>query len=516
MKRTPFYDQHQRDASTVINLKGFARAMHYGGHALEHRATREGVTLCDVSHMGEFDFSGPDALALVQKLITNDASRLAVDQALYSVMCNTEGNVIDDLVCFRLAADHFVWVVNVTKTDEDYQWVLRHAHGMNVTVRNVSTDTALMALQGPESREVLQRITKADLSALGYYRLAQTSICTRHSEVPCMISRTGYTGERGYEIMVNRDQAAWVWDELLYVGRPLGIMGHGVAARESLRTEAGYLLNGNDMDGRTNPFEAGLGWVVKLNKDFLGREALLKAKERPLARKMVGLEISGRFTMRHGQTIYRQGREVGQVTSGPLPPSIAGRNLGLGYVRTEHAVAGTDIEVEIRGKRYPGRVVAMPFCARRVKDEPAVRTYSPYDLRFSEAHFWAKLVDGSRDVAMVGLTDFGQRSLGDILCLELPRPGERVRKGAAAGWGDTYRRAFDVESPVNGEIVAVNEALLKKPGLINAYPYAQPGMFQIRLASPGELDALMDFQQYTRLTRRLQEYDAWTAELRTT
>ncbi|HTL26268.1 MAG TPA: sarcosine oxidase subunit gamma family protein, partial [Burkholderiales bacterium] len=265
MKHTPLYDQHIRDASAVINLKGFARAMEYSGHLAEHRATRQAVTLCDVSHMGEIDFSGPDAQALIQKLIASDASRLAVDQALYSVMCDDHGAVIDDLVCFRLAADHFLWVVNVTKTDQDYQWILRHAAGMNVTVRNVSTDFALMALQGPESREALQRITKADLSTIQYYWLTQTVVHTAQAEVPCVISRTGYTGERGYEILVARDLAPLVWDELLMVARPLGIVPHGVAARESLRTEAGYLLNGNDMDGTVNPFEAGLGWVVKFS-----------------------------------------------------------------------------------------------------------------------------------------------------------------------------------------------------------------------------------------------------------
>src|SRR5436190_15405152 len=207
MKHTPLYQQHVRDASTVINLKGFARAMQYRGHAAEHRATREQVSLCDVSHMGELEFVGADALALVQKLITNDAARLAIDQALYSTMCDERGIVIDDLVCFRLAADRFVWVVNVTKTDADYQWVLKHAHGMNVTVRNISTDTALMALQGPASREALQRICKADLKPLEYYRLVQTVLHTQHADARCIVSRTGYTGELGYEIMVGRDLA---------------------------------------------------------------------------------------------------------------------------------------------------------------------------------------------------------------------------------------------------------------------------------------------------------------------
>ena len=303
---------------------------------------------------GNLKSRGADALTLVQKLITNDAGKLAVNQALYSAMCDEDGNVLDDLVCLRLAADHFIWVVNVTKTDADYQWVLKHAQGMDVEVSNVSTDTALMALQGPESREVLQRITKADLGTLKYYWLTQTVIHAGHSEVPCIISRTGYTGERGYEIMVARDLAPLIWDELLMAGRPLGIVPAGVAARESLRTEAGYLLNGNDMDGQTNPIEAGLGWVVKLSKDFIGRDALVRLEANGVSRKMVGLEIDGPRTIRNGYKIYRNGKEIGRVTSGPLSPSLIGRNGGLGYVATGDAKAGTEIEVDIRGKRSEG------------------------------------------------------------------------------------------------------------------------------------------------------------------
>jgi glycine cleavage system T protein (aminomethyltransferase) len=516
MKHTPLYEQHIRDASTVINLKGFARAMHYSGHAAEHRAVREGASLCDVSHMGELDFRGHDALALVQKLITNDAGRLAINQALYTVMCNERGMVIDDLICYRLAADHFVWVVNVTRTDEDYQWVLRHARGMNVTVSNISTNTALIALQGPESREVLQRIAQADLSPLKYYWLTQTKIHTAQAEAPCIIARTGYTGERGYEIMVARDVAPAVWDEILMAGRPLGVVPHGVAARESLRTEAGYLLNGNDMDAQTNPFEAGLGWVVKLSKDFIGRDALARIKASDVARRLVGLEVDGPYTVRNGYPIVLNGREVGQVTSGPLPAGIAGRNLGLGYVASDHARVGTELEIEIRGRKSKARIVPLPFVPRRVRDEPAVSTYSPYSLRFSEAHVWARPVDGARDVLAIGLSDFAQRSLGDILCLDLPRVGDRVKKGAAAGWVDSYRRPHDIVSPVNGEVVGVDETALKHPMRLNAYPYARGGVLKVRVETLREFEELMDFERYAALVRRLRQYDEWSKDRRTT
>jgi aminomethyltransferase len=516
MKRTPLYDQHVRDASAVINLKGFARAMQYVGHVREHRATREAVTLCDVSHMGEFDFRGPDALVLVQKVITNDAAKLAVNQALYSTMCDERGILLDDLVCFRLADDHFVWVVNVTKTDDDYQWVLKHAHGMDVTVRNISTDTALMALQGPASREVLQRICKADLAPLKYYWLAQTVLHTEHADVPCVVSRTGYTGELGYEIMVARDLAPWVWDGLLMAGRPLGIVPHGVAARESLRTEAGYLLNGNDMDAETNPYEAGLGWVVKLSKDFIGRDALAQIEKAGVARRMVGLEVDGPQTVRNGYRIYRNGKDVGSVTSGPLSASLAGRNCGLGYVASADAAIGTELEVDVRGKRAKAKVIAMPFCARRVKDEPQVNTWSPYELRFSEHHLWARRDDGSKDVVAIGLSDFFQRALGDILSVELPKVGDRVAAGAAMGWGDSYRRAFDLIAPVSGEVIEVNAEFQRDPSRLNAYPYVRNGLLKVRVDQLRAYEALMSFADYAEHVHRVSRYDEWTRERRMT
>lgn len=516
MRYTPLYAKHARDASTVINLKGFARAMEYRGHLVEHRAVRERAGLCDVSHMGEIEFRGRDALRLVQKLITNDASRLNVNQALYSVMCEDNGGVIDDLVCFRLADDHFIWVVNVTKTDEDYQWVLRHAIGMDVVVRNISSDTALMALQGPESREILQKITKADLTDLQYYWLTQTTIHTAHAEVPCIISRTGYTGERGYEIMVARDLAPWVWDELLLVGRPLGIEPAGVAARESLRTEASYLLNGNDMDRATNPFEAGLGWAVKFTKEFVGRSALEAIKKTGVSKKLVGLEVQGPITIRHGYALLHKESQVGQVTSGPLWNQESQEcTFGLGYVKAALAEPGTQLEVGFRGRRIPVRVVALPLRARRVKDEPQVRTYSPYDLRYSPAHVWAHIDDPNGSVATLGLSDFSQRMLGAILCAELPRVGRAVKKGAGIGWLDSYRKAAEVASPVAGEVVAVNEGLARNPALLNAYPYNRKGIVKIRVSSAQDLNAMLGFADYSAWIGRLNRYDEWTSELRT-
>ena len=516
MKHTPIFAQHIRDATTVINLKGVARALHYRGHIVEHRATREAVTICDVSHMGEIDFRGPDALRLVQKLITNDASKLAVNQGLYSVMCDESGNIIDDLVCFRLGPDHFVWVVNVTKTDEDYHWVLKHSLGLDVQVANISTDTALLALQGPQSREALQRIAEADLSTVPYYWLTQTRLYTRQAEVQCFISRTGYTGERGYEIMVSKDWAPWVWDELLLAGRPLGIEPSGVAARESLRTEAGYLLNGNDMDGRTNPLEVGLGWAIKPTKDFIGRTALERIRAEGVTRKLVGLEMLESYTVRNGYAIYQDDKAIGKVTSGPLSASLTGASYAIACVDAAHSGQGASVEVDVRGVRCKARIVSIPFRLRRCKDEPTFQTFSPFELRFAETHEWARSAVGLEDTIIVGLSDFGQRSLGDILCVHLPKVGDRVTRGQAAGWLDTYRKASDIISPVSGEVVEVNDELARQPSLINAYPYDRRGLMKIRASLLREYDELLSFAQYAELIRRQQHYNAWTKDTRLT
>jgi glycine cleavage system H lipoate-binding protein len=299
------------------------------------------------------------------------------------------------------------------------------------------------------------------------------------------------------------------------VGRPLGIVPQGVAARESLRTEAGYLLNGNDMDAATNPIEAGLEWVVRFSKDFIGKDALARIKAQGVARTLVGLEVQGHRTVRNGYPIYASGRPVGQVTSGPLSPALSGRNLGLAYVATAHARIGTELEVAIGDRKSKARVVPTQFCERRVKEEPAVGTFSPYALRFSDSHVWACAEHGG-EVVVLGLADFGQRILGDILSVDLPKVGERVKKGSPVAWLDSYRRPFDIVSPVTGEVVEVGESLAQHPARINAYPYARTGLLKVHADTPGEIEALMPFGDYAALTQRLQRYDEWFKDRRMT
>ena len=518
MKRTPLFDLHLAASARIINLKEFARPVEYVGHTEEHRAIRERVSVCDVSHMGEIEFTGRDALKLVDKLIANDASRLEVNQALYTVMCNDDGHIIDDLVCLRLADDRFLWVVNVTKTDHDYQWILKHAEGLDVDVRNLSTDLALIALQGPYSGETLQKISAADLSKITYYRLVETMLMTKEMEVPCIVSRTGYTGERGYEICVSRDLAPYVWQELVRAGRPLGIVPHGVAARESARTEAGYLLNGNDMDDRTYPHEVGLDWVVKMEKEFIGREALARVAETGVSRRLIGLEIDGGQTIRHGYPILKNGQQVGYVTSGPLSPQLLGgtSSFGLGFIDSAHAQDNDVLDIDARGNHCQARIVSTQYCERRVRDDARVATLSPYSLRYSEHHLWLHQDEDNDGVVTVGLTDFGQRDLGEVLFVNAFTPGESITKGTPIGWLDAYRKQFDVIAPVSGTVVSVNASIMKNPSNVNKFPYARAGLIQIEPNDISESDELMQFSSYVEHTRELERYETWSRELRLT
>ena len=511
MRHTPLFSQHLALGATMLNLKGVARPMEYCGHTREHSATRNAVTLCDVSHMGEFMFTGKNAAALLQKVIVGNVDKLYDGKVMYSAFCNDLGHVLDDLVLMRLAEDRWLMVVNVTMIEEDYQWVISHNDFEDAVVTNISTDTALMALQGPYARETLQKITRKNLSEMDYYTVAETEIVTREGGVvPCVISRTGYTGEIGFEICCARDFAPFIWEELMRVGRPFGIMGQGVAARESLRTEAGLLLNGNDMDGKTTPFEAGIGWIVDLSKDFVGRDALVKAKEQGPSKKMVGLELDGLPTMRYGYAVFCDGRRVGTVTSGPINRAIAGKSLGLAYVEPALATPGQQLEVEILGERWPVTVVKLPFRARHAKDEPAVRTYSPFDVQFINEYVWCKKL-ASGEYA-VGLTEFAASELGETLYFKAPAVGVSFTPDNPVAYLDSYRCVFPVTLPVNGEVLRVQQDFVEHPDRITCYPYYEDGIIAVKFA---EDPALMTFEDYVRKVAERTSYACWSNAKRT-
>lgn len=357
LSRTPLYGEHVALGAKMVPFAGFEMPVQYkAGIRAEHEAVRERVGLFDVSHMGEFRITGPGALDLIQRIAVNDASKVEVGQAQYSAMCNETGCVIDDLLVYR-HPDHWMLVVNASRREQDLAWVRKHADGMDVEVDDQSDEVALIAVQGPRAAELLARLTDSDLDAIGYYRFTTGTV----ADVPGTISRTGYTGEDGFELYVAADQSVVVWKALMEKGRDLDVEPAGLGSRDSLRLEVGYALYGNDLDEEHTALESGLGWVVKLDKgDFVGRDALVRQKEEGPPRRLVGFRLKGRGFPRPGYPLLADGREIGVVTSGTASPTL-GVGLGLGYVRRDFAKSGTEVGVEIRGRALEAAVERPPF-----------------------------------------------------------------------------------------------------------------------------------------------------------
>jgi glycine cleavage system T protein (aminomethyltransferase) len=361
LKRTPLYGQHVALGARLVEFGGWEMPVQYSSILDEHRAVRTYVGLFDVSHMGEFKVEGPDSLAFLQHLVPNDVSRLAINQALYTQLCLPDGGTIDDLIIYHLADNHYMLVVNAANIDNDFAWVEKQASNFNVQITNRSDITALLALQGPEAQATLQPLTEVDLSTVRYYHCAPGTV----NGINCIISRTGYTGEDGFELYCASADASKLWNDLLVAGKDHGLLPAGLGARDTLRLEAGYCLYGHELDEQTNPLEANLGWTVKLNKDeFIGRDALLKVKEQGPKRKLIGIEMVERGVCRGGFAIYDNDLQIGTLTSGAPGPTL-NKNIGMGYVETSHAVVGKTVHIDIRGKRTAAQIVALPFYKRQ-------------------------------------------------------------------------------------------------------------------------------------------------------
>ena len=331
----------------------------YSGIAKEHRAVRTAAGLFDVTHMGEFDIRGPEALDLVQFVSTNNAARLLDGQAQYSAMAYPSGTVVDDLLIYRRHSEDFMLVVNAANIEKDFNWIQSH-NRFEATVKNVSDDVTLLALQGPKSAEILQSLTRIGLNGIGYYHFARGQLLG----VDVIVSRTGYTGEDGFEIYFSPEKSEVIWNAIVEAGQPFGLLPAGLGARNTLRLEAKRLLYGNDMDETTTLLEAGLGWIVKLDKgDFVGRDALIQQKKEGVKRKLAGFEMLGREIARDHYPVFVDGNEVGHVTSGS--PSITlNKNIGLAYLPAGHAAVGTRFQVSIRGRLCEAEVVRTPFYKR--------------------------------------------------------------------------------------------------------------------------------------------------------
>jgi glycine cleavage system T protein (aminomethyltransferase) len=361
LKRTPLHDAHVKAGARMVAFGGWDMPVQYTGIIDEHRAVRAAVGCFDVSHMGEFEVEGPDALAALQRLTTNDVAALEIGQVQYSLLCLPDGGIVDDLTLYRLAADRYMLTVNASNIDKDWAWVTEH--GPRAHWRNVSAETGLIAVQGPKAEALVGGLADRDVTAVGYYRFVEGKVAGART----LISRTGYTGEDGFELYVAAGDTRPVWDALLERGRADGAVPVGLGARDTLRLEMRYALYGNDIDATTNPLEAGLGWVVKPAKgDFIGRAAIEAVRAAGPARRLVGLQMADRSVARHGYPVVKDGRAIGIVTSGTFGPSVE-RSIAMAYVATPQAAIGTDLGVDVRGQTRAAKIVKTPFHPSRVK-----------------------------------------------------------------------------------------------------------------------------------------------------
>jgi aminomethyltransferase len=354
-KKTPFYDIHLRNQAKIVEFAGFLMPILFRGIMEEHRRVRSSVGLFDITHMGEFEVWGKGAQDFIQRMTTNDVSKLAPYQIQYSCMCYDHGGIVDDLLVYRLP-DHYLLVVNGACLEKDFEWLSDHVSG-DVELRNVSDETCLLAIQGPNAEEVLKKLTDYNLTELKFYWSARGKI----NGVEMLFSRTGYTGEDGFELYFAPPHAEKMWNAVMEAGKEFDIEPIGLGARDSLRLEMKYMLYGNDIDQTTNPLEAGLGWIVKPDKgDFVGKGPILEMKEKGIKRKLVAFELGDKAFPRQHYHIQKDSKQIGEVTSGTFSPSL-NKGIGLGYVPIEYSKIGTELEIIIRGKPSTGIVVRPPF-----------------------------------------------------------------------------------------------------------------------------------------------------------
>jgi len=362
LKKTPLHARHRALGARMVEFGGWDMPVEYSGIVDEHMAVRTRAGLFDVSHMGEIEIAGADALKAVQHITSNDASRLAINQIQYSALTTPEGTFVDDVLTYRVADDHFMLVVNASNIVKDFHWIAERVKeaGGDAAAVNTSSRYALMALQGPLAKDVLQSLTGVDLSAMKYYWFGTGEVAS----VRVTISRTGYTGEDGFEVFVPPSSAERVWDAILQAGRSAGVIPAGLGARDTLRLEAAMRLYGNDMDETTTVVEADLGWIVGWKKEeFLGHDVLKRQKAEGAPRKLVGFEMLERAIGRHGYDVYVNGEKAGVVTSGTQTPFLK-KAIGMAYLPSSATSPGTEFEIDIRGRRVKAAVVPMPFYKR--------------------------------------------------------------------------------------------------------------------------------------------------------
>ncbi|MBA0885589.1 glycine cleavage system aminomethyltransferase GcvT [Flavobacterium undicola] len=357
MKNTALTHIHEALGAKMLPFAGYNMPITYEGINAEHETVRTAVGVFDVSHMGEFLLSGPNALALIQKVTSNDAATLTDGRVQYSCLPNNEGGIVDDLLVYKIKDEQYLLVVNASNIDKDWDWISAH-NDLGVEMKNLSDDYSLLAIQGPKAIETLQSLTSVDLSSIKYYHFEVGDFAGIEHVI---ISATGYTGAGGFEIYCKNDQVVQIWNKVFEAGAPFGIQPIGLAARDTLRLEMGFCLYGNDINDTTSPIEAGLGWITKFNKEFSNSENLKNQKEAGVTKKLIGFEMQERAVPRHDYEIVDQsGNQIGIVTSGTMSPSL-NKGIGMGYVTIDNSSVDSEIFIRIRKKDVPAKVVKMPF-----------------------------------------------------------------------------------------------------------------------------------------------------------
>ncbi|MCB9195059.1 MAG: glycine cleavage system aminomethyltransferase GcvT [Flavobacteriales bacterium] len=358
MKNTALSHVHEKLGAKMVPFAGYNMPVQYEGVNAEHETVRTGVGVFDVSHMGEFLIEGPKALDLIQKVTSNDASKLVDGKAQYSCLPNETGGIVDDLIVYKIKDEKYLLVVNASNIDKDWAHISKYNEQFGASMRNLSDDYSLLAIQGPKASEAMQSLTSVDLKAIPFYGFEVGPFAGIEHVI---ISATGYTGSGGFEIYCKNNEVEQIWNKVFEAGASYGIKPIGLAARDTLRLEMGYCLYGNDINDTTSPLEAGLGWITKFTKDFVNSANLAKQKEEGVSRKLIAFELVDKGIPRHDYPIVDpQGNTIGIVTSGTMSPSTK-KAIGLGYVTTPFSAEGSDIAVEIRGKHIAAKVVKLPF-----------------------------------------------------------------------------------------------------------------------------------------------------------
>jgi aminomethyltransferase len=365
LMKTPLFDVYKNYGAKTIDFGGWDLPVQFSNIKEEHEAVRNRAGLFDVSHMGEIDVQGSDSLAYLQKMMTNDVATLNDGDAQYTAMCYENAGVVDDLLVYKKADNHYLLVVNASNIEKDYNWLNDHVFG-DVKLINQSDETSQVALQGPLAQQVLQKLCKeTDLNDIGFFKFKEN---VDINGAKALVSRTGYTGEDGFEIYCNPADVVKIWEDILAAGKEEGVIPCGLGARDTLRFEALLPLYGQELSPEITPLEARIGFAVKVNKeaDFYGKSVLIDQKENGLKRKIVGVEMIDRGIPRHGYAVYKDGEQIGEVTTGTQSPTL-GKNIGLALLKIDHTAIGSEVEVEIRGKKLKAVVVKTPFYKKPAK-----------------------------------------------------------------------------------------------------------------------------------------------------